>query len=141
ENSPHGLGRGRKEMASIVPVRGPRTDKTQICFMNESGGLKGLALRQPRHPRRSEMAQLVVNQRKQFLGGAGIALAHAVEDARNIAHASRVCLCLLAVEAKAECFSPTMSYDVAAFCESAAVFRRESVALTRRCHRTRHTSC
>ena len=40
------------------------------------------------HLDRREFAQLLINERKQLFGGFGIALLNAVEDVRDVAHAS-----------------------------------------------------
>ena len=43
------------------------------------------------HPDDCEFAQIFIDQRKKCLGGLGIALLDAVEDAGDITHARRLC--------------------------------------------------
>ena len=43
------------------------------------------------HPCDCEFAQLLIDEWKQLIGGLGIALLNAVEDAGDIAHARRLC--------------------------------------------------
>ncbi len=38
------------------------------------------------HPGRGKLAEFLINQREQFVGGHGVALLSAIEDAGDIAH-------------------------------------------------------
>jgi hypothetical protein len=59
--------------------------------MDPGGGLGGLAWRFVSHPMRRQLAKFLVDQRQQFLGGSGITLLHAVEDARDVAQGGAFC--------------------------------------------------
>jgi hypothetical protein len=90
ENAPHCLTCGCEEMVSAVPLLLRRASQPQPGFMNEGGGLQSLARGFVRHSMRGKLAQFVVNERKQFLSGLGLALLQAVEDARDLAHERRI---------------------------------------------------
>src|SRR5262245_50102446 len=91
EDAPHRLGRRREEMPAVLPRLFLLANKPKISFMNESGGLQSLARRLASHPPRSKLAQFFVDQRKQFVCSLWIAPLNAVEDARDVAHARRLC--------------------------------------------------
>ena len=57
--------------------------------MDEGGRLQGLARRLLRHLRRGQLAELVVNQGQQLVGGLGITGLGAIEDERDLAHATK----------------------------------------------------
>ena len=54
--------------------------------MNESGGLQGLARPFPGHLLRRQLAQFVINQRQELLGGVRVALLDGGKDASNVGH-------------------------------------------------------
>ena len=56
--------------------------------MHERSRLKRLSRWLVRHFLRGQLAKFIVNQRQQFLGSVGVTLLDAIEDARDIAHAS-----------------------------------------------------
>jgi len=69
-----------------------------------AGGLVG-------HLQRRELAQLLIDQRQQFIGGMGVALLDAIEDAGHIAHADMKLNCVGSAEKKV---TATANYFVAA---------------------------
>ncbi len=86
KNPPHRFSRRRKEMAPTVPALNfGRVDQPEIRVVDQGGGLErlpGLLLRQPEG---GQLAQLVVDQRQELLGGARVALLDRRQDAGNIA--------------------------------------------------------
>jgi hypothetical protein len=54
--------------------------------MNQRGGLERLARRLLRHLGRGQAAQLIVNERKEFLSSGGIAARHGFENVCDISH-------------------------------------------------------
>ena len=87
QDAPHGLGRRGEEMAAAVPIaRASRSDQPQVRLVDQGGGLErlpGLLLRQPLG---GQLAQLVVDQRQELLGGLGVALLDRREDASDVVH-------------------------------------------------------
>ena len=86
EDSTHRLGSRRKEVPAIFPARIGVFREAQPGFVDERGGLKRVTGGLVRHPRGGEFAQLLVNQWKQFLSSAGIALLNTFKDAGEFAH-------------------------------------------------------
>ena len=87
QDAPHGLGGGPEEMGTSAPLLLVRTGQAQPGFVDERGGLQGLAGFLLRHPGGGELAQLLINEREQLIGGLGVTLLNAVEDACDVAHA------------------------------------------------------
>jgi len=58
--------------------------------MHQRGGLQSLVGRFVRHARRSQLAQLLIDQRKQFIGGLGVALFDGLKNAGNVAQRATV---------------------------------------------------
>jgi hypothetical protein len=54
--------------------------------MNEGRCLEAVSGSFPRQFRGREAAQFVIDERKQFIGGLGVALLNSVEDASDVAH-------------------------------------------------------
>ena len=75
-------------MAAAVPVLLAGADELEPDFMDERGELEGLARRFVRHPRGGQTAQFLVDERQQFLGGLGVTMPGAIENARHFAHAT-----------------------------------------------------
>jgi hypothetical protein len=92
QNPPHGFGGGREEMPTAIPPMVPRTDESQPSLVHEGGGLEGLARHFVGHLVRRELAQFVVDQRQEFLGGLSFALVHAIQDACDLAHSCGLCV-------------------------------------------------
>jgi hypothetical protein len=87
ENPAHRLGRGSKEMSATVPALDfGRIDEPEIRLVDEGGGLErmpGLFLRQLQG---GQLAQFVVHERQELLGGLGIALLDGRQDSGYVAH-------------------------------------------------------
>src|SRR5437868_3337969 len=84
---PHSLRCRGKEMPPAIPIPLTASDQPQPGFMHQCGGLQSLTRRLIRQLVRRQLAQLVVDQRQQFLGGFGIAVMGSPEYARQVAHA------------------------------------------------------
>ena len=69
----------------MVPglFRGP-TDESQVGLVDQRRGLERLAWLLLRHPLGRQLAQLVVNQRQQFGGGPGVAVARGEKDSGHL---------------------------------------------------------
>jgi hypothetical protein len=72
--------------AAAPPLRLAAADEPEVRLVDERGGLEGLAGSLLGHPRGGELAQLVVDEREQFLRGAGVALVDGVQDPRDVGH-------------------------------------------------------
>lgn len=86
EDAAHGFGGGGKEVRAILPRGLVVPAESQPGFVNQGGGLQGLAGRFTRHFLRGELAQFLIDQRQELVGGVGIALIHAPEDDGEFAH-------------------------------------------------------
>ncbi len=65
EDAPHGLGRGGKEVAAMVPpVAVGRADQPEVRFVDQGGRLEGVADRLGGQTGGGETAKLVVDQRQ-----------------------------------------------------------------------------
>ncbi len=71
EDAAHRLGRGGEEVAAVVPVPRAVAHETEVSLVDQRRGLERPARPLPRHPRRGELAQLVVDGRQQLLGASG----------------------------------------------------------------------
>jgi hypothetical protein len=70
QNSAHGLRSGGEEMPPAIPTLAfVHIDEPEVSFMNQSGGLESLAGLFLSHFLACQFPQLVVNQRKELLGG------------------------------------------------------------------------
>ena len=85
EDAPHGLGGRSEEMGSSMPLLTIRTGQSQPGLMHQRGRLQGLAWRFTGHFLRRELAQFLINQRKQVIRGGGIALRQRFENVRHVA--------------------------------------------------------
>ena len=74
KNAAHRFRRGRKELRAPCPASLLFSGQAQPGFMNQRGGLESLAGALARHLVRGQLAQFLINEREQFLGGLGIAL-------------------------------------------------------------------
>jgi hypothetical protein len=73
-----------------MPRRGlVAADQPQIRLVDQGGGLERLPQLLGRQPLRRQLAQFVVHERQELLGGAGIAVLNIREDARDVVHAGQ----------------------------------------------------
>src|SRR5262245_48640791 len=87
ENTAHCLGRGSKEMAAALePRRGSRVNQAHISFVNQRRRLKRLPRLLLGQSHGSEVAQFVVDQRQELVGGRRITLLNGTQNARYFAH-------------------------------------------------------
>src|SRR6185503_19816079 len=86
EDAPNRLGRRGEEMGSAIPLPVFVPNQPQPRLVNQRSGLKCLARRLPSHPRGGQLAQLLIDQRKQFFGGLGVAVLRSFEDSRQVTH-------------------------------------------------------
>ena len=87
EDSPHGFGSRGEEMRSIGK---DSIAQAKPGLVHQRGRLKRMSRLFPRHLLRGQLAQFLIDQRQQFVGGIAVALLRAVENARDIAHCSRL---------------------------------------------------
>src|SRR5207249_3220436 len=84
-----GLGRRREEVSPAAPLLGLLPDhQSHIGFMDQGGGLEGLAGLFLGHPLGRQLPQLVVNERQELPRGARIAFLNGGQDAGDVIHAS-----------------------------------------------------
>ena len=74
-------------MIAAVPVLTRRANQPEPGFVDQRGGLQGIASRLLGHPRGRQSPKFLIDQRQQFLGGFGVALLDALENLGDIAHA------------------------------------------------------
>src|SRR5262249_25957643 len=87
EDAAHGLGGGGEEMTTAVPALTlDFAHQSYIRLVDQRRGLERLAGLLLRQPPGGELAQLVVDQGQEGLGGPGVALLDGREDARDIVH-------------------------------------------------------
>src|SRR5262249_36313373 len=87
QNAPHGLCCGGKEMAAAVPVLGFLViNQAQVRFMHQRGRLKCLPWLLLGQSLSRELAQLVVDQRQELLGGVRAALLDVGQNVREVVH-------------------------------------------------------
>src|SRR5258708_7358828 len=58
--------------------------------MHQGCGLQRVSRSFIRHPRGSQLSQLLIDQRQQFLGGFEVAMLNSLDYPRDIAHARRI---------------------------------------------------
>ena len=82
----HGGGGRLEEMPAIGEALAAVPGDLQLGLVDESRGLKSLSGFFIGHPYDGEFAQLLINERKQFIGGFGVAMFDGVEDLSDVAH-------------------------------------------------------
>ena len=90
ENAAHGLGGGAEEMSTPGEVWIRAAHQPQPGFMHQRGGLQSLVGAFIRHARRRQLAQLLIDQRKQFIGGLRVAVLDGLKNAGNVAQPATV---------------------------------------------------
>ncbi len=86
EDPPHGFSRGSKKMTAVLkPVR--IAGEPQPGFVNERGGLQGLAGQFVGHLVSRQPAQLLVDFGQEFLTGPRVPVLEGLEQARDVGHA------------------------------------------------------
>jgi hypothetical protein len=86
QDAAHGFGGGGEEVSTVLPVRGLGSDQPQPGFVHECCGLQGMSSRFGGHPASGELAQLLIDDGQQFLGGFGVALLHGPKYPSDIVH-------------------------------------------------------
>ena len=87
EDQAHRLGRRREEVVAALPSPPPAApDQSQICLVDQGRGLEGLPGLLLREPLCGQLAQLVVDQRQEFLNRLGVAVLDVREDAGDVVH-------------------------------------------------------
>src|SRR5262249_31716901 len=92
EDAAHGLRCGGKEMSASVPVLlCAGADQAQIGLVDQGGGLERLSRLLVGELLGGELAQLVVDQRKEMLRGRGVALLAGTKDLCDVRQLVSVC--------------------------------------------------
>ncbi len=87
EDAPHGLGRRAEEVAAAVPrLCIVMTHQAQVRFVDQGRRLKSLAGFLPGETGGGQLAEFLVDQRQEPVGGAGVALFDRFEDPRHFVH-------------------------------------------------------
>ena len=87
KNSPHRLGGRGEEVSPAVPAVGRfAPDQPDVSFVDESGGLEGLAGLLAGESLRRQFPQFIVDEREEFLGGLGVTPLDGGQDVGNLAH-------------------------------------------------------
>jgi hypothetical protein len=87
QDAAHRLGCRGEEMSAICELRVFLAHQAHPGLMNQCRGLECLTGGFVRHPVRRQFAQLLIDQRKQFVRGVGIALLDGGQDLGNVADA------------------------------------------------------
>ncbi len=84
QHAAHRLRRGGKEVPTAIELLTP--DESQVCFVDQGGGVECLARGFADHAHRGEHQQLVVKERKQLRRGLAIARRGGLEELGHIGH-------------------------------------------------------
>ena len=84
------FGGGAEKVGAALEFLGAAGRKPQPCFVNERGGLQGLARGLLSHFGGGHAAQVLVNERKQLVGGGGVAVLYCLKNARYVTHGVRM---------------------------------------------------
>jgi hypothetical protein len=79
QDEPHGFCRCSEEMLATIPTLACSSNP-QPGFMNQGGGLQSVTRSLSGHPGGGQMAQFIVDQRQQLLGGLGVSCDECVQD-------------------------------------------------------------
>jgi hypothetical protein len=87
EDTAHRLGRRGEEVPATIPVLGlVNVYQPQIGLVDQSSGLEGLAGLLLSEPLGRELAEFIIDQREQPVGGTRIALLDGRDNSRDFAH-------------------------------------------------------
>jgi len=86
KNTAHGFGGSTKEMRAILPTGLGFTAQSEPRFVHEGGRLERLTRDFAGHFCGCQVAQFIVNQRKQIFRCVGFACFNGAENSRDIAH-------------------------------------------------------
>ncbi len=84
QDSPHGFGGGGEEVCTAVELL--IADQPQVGFVNEGGGVEGVAGGFGGHGRGGELPELIVDERQQLSGGAAVAGLGGFEELGDLGH-------------------------------------------------------
>ena len=88
QKATHGFRGGAEEMGASLPGLFVLARQLEPGFMDEGRGLQRVSGILARDLAGGQAAQLIVNKRKQFLGGQCIALSGALQNLSHVAHVS-----------------------------------------------------
>jgi hypothetical protein len=88
EDPPHRPGGGRNEVPAAVELLFP--DQLQLGFVNEGGGIEGVAGGFGRHARGGELLQFVLDEREQLRGTLTASFRNGFDRTSDIRHFQRV---------------------------------------------------
>ena len=75
QDMPHQLSGDAEEMGAVPPPHSPQIDRPHIGFVDQFGGLEGMACALAAHVPFSQPAQFRVDQRGQFFQGCLVPIA------------------------------------------------------------------
>ena len=84
EDSPHGFGGGGEEVSAAVELL--IADQPQVGFVNQRGGVEGVAGGFGGHARGGELPELIVDERQQLSGGLAVAGRGGFEELGDLDH-------------------------------------------------------
>lgn len=87
---PHGPGTKGKKMCAVLPLDLLSVHKTQIGFIDQRCGLKGLLAALACHQTPGDAMKFAVNQRGQAVKGFFVAVAPCLQQSRNLIRLRRV---------------------------------------------------
>jgi len=86
EDAAHGFGGGGKEVGAALPLAIVAAGEAEPSFVDEGGGLEGLAGGFGRHFAGGHLPEFGVDEGEQLLGGHGVAGFDVAEDAGDVGH-------------------------------------------------------
>jgi hypothetical protein len=91
ENPAHGFGGGGEEMSAAIPsiIVAP-ADQPEVRFVNQGGGLKGLAGRFGGHTNGGKLPQLVVDEREQVGSSLAVTRCGGFQELSHVGHSDNL---------------------------------------------------
>jgi hypothetical protein len=86
EDAPHRFRGSREKMRAVGPRGTVIADESEIRLMHQRGGLQSVARKLIRHLCSRELAQFLINDRKQLRGGGRIFRRQLIQDACEVVH-------------------------------------------------------